>query len=80
MGPPRADLDNIADQEGAEVGVIVVAENEDMCEEALRQLQVDWEVLPHIVDLRKGREPDGPVIRPATPASKEGGPGGGFGN
>src|SRR4030042_4144989 len=67
----------MADQEGTEVGIIVVAENEDICEEALRQLDVDWEVLPHVVDLRKGREPDAPVIRPAAPAKKEGT--GGFG-
>jgi CO/xanthine dehydrogenase Mo-binding subunit len=71
-------LDNIADQEGAEVGVIVVAENERICEEALRKLEVEWEVLPHIVDLRKGREPDSPVIRPIAPSPKGGG-GGGFG-
>ncbi len=76
-GPPQAFLDNIADQEGAEVGVIVVAENEDICEEALRALVVDWEVLPHVVDLRKGREPDAPVIRPTPPYSKDSG-GGGF--
>ena len=73
----QAFLDNQADQEGAEVGVIVVAENEDICEEALRALVVEWEVLPFVVDLRKGREPDAPVIRPATPAAKGGG--GGFG-
>jgi len=79
MGPSQGFLSNLADQEGAEVGVIVVAENEDVCEEALRALGVDWEVLPHIVDLRKGREPDAPVIRPASPASKGGFGGGGLG-
>ena len=77
-GPRQAFLDNIADQEGAEVGVIVVAENEDICEEALRALDVDWEVLPHVVDLRKGREPDAPVIRPTPPYPKDSGGGGGF--
>jgi CO/xanthine dehydrogenase Mo-binding subunit len=79
MGQPQAFLDNLADQEGAEVGVIVVAENEDICEEALRALDVDWEVLPFVVDLRKGREPDAPVIRPTPPESKAGGSGGGYG-
>jgi CO/xanthine dehydrogenase Mo-binding subunit len=69
-GPPQAFLDNIADQEGAEVGVIVVAENADICEEALRALDVVWEVLPHVVDLRKGREPNSPVIRPVPPYTK----------
>jgi CO/xanthine dehydrogenase Mo-binding subunit len=72
-GPRQAFLENIADQEGAEVGVIVVAENEDICEEALRALDVDWEVLPHVVDLRKGREPNAPVIRPSPPYPKGGG-------
>jgi xanthine dehydrogenase molybdenum-binding subunit len=64
FGPQRPWLDNIADREGAEVAVIVVAENEDICEEALRQLDVEWEVLPHIVDLLEGRKPEAPVIRP----------------
>jgi CO/xanthine dehydrogenase Mo-binding subunit len=73
-GPPQAFLDNEADQEGDEVGAIVVAESEDICEEALRALEVEWEQMPFIVDLRKGRAPDAPVIRPGAPAS-----GGGFG-
>ena len=63
-GVHRRWLDDYADQEGAEVAVIVVAENEDICEEALRLLEVEWEVLPHIVDIQKGRDPEHPVIRP----------------
>lgn len=78
MGPAQLFLDNIADQEGTEVAVIVVAENEDICEEALRQLNVEWEVLPHVVDLLEGRKPNAPVIRP-TPPGKAGGGGMGFG-
>jgi len=80
MGPTQAFLDNQADQEGAEVGVIVVAENPDICEEALRALVVEWEELPFVVDLRKGRAPDAPVIRPSSPKSKGGGFGMGGGN
>ena len=75
MGPTQAFLDNQADQEGAEVGVIVVAETEDLCEEALRALVVEWEEFRFVIDLRKGRAPDSPIIRPAAPADK----GGGFG-
>ncbi len=80
-GPAQPFLDNIADQEGAEVAVIIVAENEDICEEALRQLDVKWEVLPHVVDLLEGRKPDAPVIRPASPSGGggTGGPGMGGG-
>jgi xanthine dehydrogenase molybdenum-binding subunit len=79
MGPSQGFLSNLADQEGAEVGAIVVAESEDICEEALRALDVQWEELPFVVDLRKGREPDAPVIRQTPPASKAGGLGMGGG-
>ncbi len=80
MGATQAFLDNQADQEGAEVGAIVVAESEELCDEALRTLEVEWEELPFVVDLRKGRAPDAPVIRPAAPAGKGGGFGMGGGN
>ncbi len=63
-GAPRTWLDNIADQEGAEVAVIVVAETEELCDDALKALDVEWEVLPHVIDLNKGREEDAFVIRP----------------
>ncbi len=78
MGPPQPFITNTADQEGGIIGAIVVAENEDICEEALRQLTKDseWEELPHVVDILKGREPDAPVIRPPAP---KGGGFGGFG-
>jgi len=65
-------LDNFADQEGAEVAVIVVAENEDICEEALRALDVKWEVLPHVIDLREGRKADAPVVREKYTSAKPG--------
>ncbi len=79
-GSPRPWLDNIADQEGGEVAVIVVAESEDICEQALLELDVEWEVLPHVVNLMEGRKSDAFVIRPqdrATPTfgpPREGGP------
>ena len=44
-GSPRPWLDNIADQENAEVAVIVVAVSEEICDEAPRLLDVEW-VLP----------------------------------
>ena len=67
MGPPgprRAWLYNYADHEGIEVAVIVVAESEDICREALGLLDVEWEILPHLTDILKGLEPDTPIIRP----------------
>ena len=78
-GPSQSLLSNYAYLEGMEVGVIVIAENADICEEALRALEVEWEVLPFVVNLHEGRKPDAPVIRPPAPAGKAGGFGGGFG-
>jgi CO/xanthine dehydrogenase Mo-binding subunit len=66
-------LSDSADQEGAEVGAIVLAQSEDICEEALRRLEIEWEVLPFVVDVRKGRAPDAPVIRPASSGGGRGG-------
>jgi len=63
-GPRRQWLDNYADQEGVEVAVIVVAEDEDICEEALRLLDIKWEIMPHVVNTMKGLEPDSPLARP----------------
>ena len=70
-------LSNYAYYEGMEVGVIVVAETQDICEEALRTLVAEWEELPFVVDLRKGREPDAPVVRQVSAAPKSGSFGGG---
>ena len=64
QGSIKPMLDNIADKEGVEVAVIVVAEDEDICDEALRALEVEWEVYPHVVDLLDGRREDAAVIRP----------------
>lgn len=63
-------LDNIADQENAEVAVIVVAENEDICEEALKLLDVKWDVKPFVVDPRDGAKTDAPVIRELPAGAK----------
>jgi CO/xanthine dehydrogenase Mo-binding subunit len=77
MGPLKPIITNRADQEGAEVGAIVVAETEDICDEALRRLDIKWEVLPHVVDILEGRKADAPVIRPPAPNTQ--GASGGFG-
>jgi CO/xanthine dehydrogenase Mo-binding subunit len=69
-----------ADYESMEVGVIAIAENEDLCEEALRALVIDWEVFQHVVDALDGRKPEAPVVRSFyTPAPKAGGGGMGMG-
>ena len=52
-----------AHQEKQEVGAVVVAESEDICDEALRALIIEWEELPFIVDLHEGLRNDIPAIR-----------------
>ena len=84
MRSGRPFIADVAEEENVEVGFIVVAENVDICEEALRQLDVEWEILPHIVDIKEGRKDDAPVIQPPVPvpaakAKGGGGIGGGRG-
>ena len=68
-------VNDYADYESMEVGAMVIAENEDACEEALRALAIDWETFPNVVDIREGRKDDAPVIRSfyTPPAPKGGG-------
>ena len=64
-------ITDYADYESMEVGAMVIAENEDICEEALRALVIDWEVFQHNVDAMEGRKPEAPVVRSFyTPAAK----------
>ena len=74
-------ITDYADYESMEVGAMVIAESEDLCEEALRALVIDWERFPSVVSVMKGREPEAPVVRSfyTPPAAKQGGGMGGFG-
>jgi CO/xanthine dehydrogenase Mo-binding subunit len=62
-GPRPAFLMNEAYSEGDEVGAVVIAESESLCEEGLHALRIDWEILPCIIDLQKGLDPSIPKIR-----------------
>ncbi len=78
-GPAGPYIGNSANMEDEEVGVIVVAETDELCDEALKALNPQWEVRPHIVDILEGRKPETPLIRP-NPAGGGGGMGGGAKN
>ena len=83
-GAQTGGITDYADYESMEVGAMVIAESEDLCEEALRALVIDWEVFPHVIDVLDGRKPDAPVVRSFyTPPAPKGGGGmmgmGGFG-
>ena len=45
---------------GDEVGAVVAAESEAIAEEALRLIEVDWEVLPFVLDAEEAMKPGAP--------------------
>jgi len=57
-------IDDSASQEGEDVGVFVAAETEELCDEALKLVDIEWEVLPHVIDYVEANQPDAPVCMP----------------
>jgi CO/xanthine dehydrogenase Mo-binding subunit len=56
-------ISNQAETEDEEIGVVVVAVTPEICDEALKLIQVEWEVLPSLVDALDALKPGAPVIR-----------------
>jgi xanthine dehydrogenase molybdenum-binding subunit len=55
---------------GDEAGVVVAAESEELAEEALRLIDIEWELLPFVLDPGEAMKPGAPVIHPEiTPSS-----------
>ncbi|HOX44162.1 MAG TPA: xanthine dehydrogenase family protein molybdopterin-binding subunit [Myxococcota bacterium] len=65
---------------GDEVGAVVAAESEQLAEQALRLLEVDWEKLPFVLEPEEAMRPGAPVLHPeiaptnVLPADPVGGP------
>jgi len=65
-----AALSDVAEMEGQEIGVAVAAESEELCDEALKLIDVDWETLPCETDVAAAAQPDAPVLqRDVSPKS-----------
>ncbi|MCM2323184.1 MAG: molybdopterin-dependent oxidoreductase [Oligoflexia bacterium] len=47
-----------------EVGAVVAAESEEIAEEALKLIEVDWEVLPFVLDPLEAMKPGAPSVHP----------------
>jgi len=60
----RKILDNHVRCVGDEAGIIVAAESEEIAEEALELIDVEWKVLPHVLTIEDALKPDAPVIHP----------------
>lgn len=55
---------------GDEAGVVVAAESEQIADEALRLIDVEWEILPFVLDPIEAMKPGAPIIHPEiTPDS-----------
>ena len=70
-------ITDYADYESMEVGVMVLAESDDLCEEALRALVINWEEFPRVVDVLEGRKDEAPVVRSFYSPAGGAKPGGG---
>jgi len=60
----RRVLSNYACWVGDEAGVVVAAESERIAEEALKRLEVEWEVLPFVLDPTEAMKPGAPILHP----------------
>ena len=52
------------------MGAVVAAESEEIAQEALRLIHVDWEQLPFILDQEEALKPDAPVLLPGAKSNK----------
>ncbi len=55
---------DVANYNGQPMGIVVVAEGEDKCDEALKLIKIEWEQLPFILDVEEALKPDAPVLFP----------------
>jgi CO/xanthine dehydrogenase Mo-binding subunit len=56
--------------EGQAVGAVVAAETEEIANEALRLIRVEWEQLPFILDQEEALKPEAPVLLPGAESNK----------
>jgi CO/xanthine dehydrogenase Mo-binding subunit len=55
-------LNDLAHREGEEVGAVVAADTEEICDAALKLIAVEWEILPHVIDVQDALKPDAPIL------------------
>jgi CO/xanthine dehydrogenase Mo-binding subunit len=57
-------LPRVVHFQGEECGAYVVADNEEIAENALKKIKVEWEQRPFILDVEQAIEPDAPLSNP----------------
>lgn len=58
----RVFLPNRALWAGDQVGVAVAAETQEIAEEALKLVDIKWEILPEVFEMDDAKKPDAPII------------------
>ncbi len=66
IGSKTPVLNDQADREGDEFGVVVAAETEEIAEQALDLIKVEWEVQPFVLDSKDALKPGAPVLHPTA--------------
>ena len=61
---PRYPLPGVAHFQGEECGAAVAADTEDIAEEALGLVQVEWEERPFVLDAEDALKPGAPLVNP----------------
>ena len=55
-------LPGISDFYQHPMGVVVVADSEEICDRALRLIKIEWEERPFVLDMEEAAKPDAPKI------------------
>jgi CO/xanthine dehydrogenase Mo-binding subunit len=63
---PTTILPAVAHFQGEEVGCAVVADTEDIAEQALKLIEVEWEERPFVLDEEEALKPDAPLANPES--------------
>ncbi|MGD0489821.1 MAG: xanthine dehydrogenase family protein molybdopterin-binding subunit [Syntrophorhabdales bacterium] len=66
-GAPWYVLTGCASWEGEPVGLVVVGESTQICDEALKLAKVEWEIFPHVIDEEDVLKPDAVTLHDKVP-------------
>ena len=64
LKPIRAVLGSDAYYEGEPMGIVIAADSEDIADAALRLVNIEWKILPFVLDQEEALKPNAPIIRP----------------
>jgi CO/xanthine dehydrogenase Mo-binding subunit len=66
-GAPWYVLPSFASWEGEPVGIVVAADSAQICDEALKLIDVEWEILPFVIDEEDTLKPNAPILHDKVP-------------